>query len=402
MSDLVQGASRSENDSSAPNHRNSKFESTQFLKDALSVPSLQPALKTLESPSITPGLPPLQIDLGSPKTGGFAFRKNPWSFDADPASSRNPFLSPKPETGSHNIELPSWIRNGSIKKEKREEQKTEAEKQTGDKLPKPVTEKKEPDATGKQPSEAKPQEEKKQGEILPANIRPELKKTDQATPLLPFLEIHGSEKPTSKDKTPEFSLPQAPKLADVTRSIDDLKRFYKAQDDGVSCSAFSMAMLYSDQFSGSPVEYGKAAQSFKQLAGTIGRGYRGDLQSMADKLQSLGLNAKAFSYKTVDEQTLKDLDKELGAGHSAVGHVKNPHTGNGHYIFIAGKTEDGKYIIGDPDKANTSHFQPVTAKALLKMLAPKDGFVSGWSNDNSSVPAANIKGTAAYRRLHRK
>ncbi len=415
MSELAQGASHRDTDSQAPSNQEIKFDASRFLRDSINAPSLDFSQTTRESQSQQPYLPQLQIDMGSARNSPFG-RKNPWSIDADPASSKSPFTSAKHESENLTAEVPSWIREG-IKKNENKSAETPDAKIAADTR---NAEKKKLDSGS---SDAR-QADSKSSETKPADPKPaDIKQADakssdakqkHPSPLLPYLEIRNDDKKTEQnqtipfldirtdskqqDKLPGFNIPQDKKL-NVTRSIEDLKVFYKAQDDGVSCSAFSIAMLYSDQFSGRPVDYGKQAQSFKQLAGTIGRGYRGDLQSMADKVETLGLNAKAYSYKKVDEQTLKDLDKELAMGHSAIGHVKNPHTGNGHYIFIAGKTSDGKYIIGDPDKANSSHFKPVTPKVLLSMMGPKDGFVAGWSKDNY-IPAANVKGTAAYRRLH--
>ena len=377
MSELAQGASHRDTDSQAPANQEIKFEASRFLRDSIKAPSLDFSQTTRETQSQQPYLPKLQIDMGLPRNNSFG-RKNPWSIDADPASSRSPFSQVKQEGENVTVEIPSWIREGIRKNDILPPESKPADTKSSDMKQEDT---KSSDTKQKQPSPLLPYLEIRNNE------------QNQA---IPFLDIRTDSKP--QDKLPEFNVTQDKKL-NVTRSIEDQKVFYKAQDDGVSCSAFSIAMLYSDQFSGRPVDYGKQAQSFKQLAGTIGHGYRGDLQSIADKVETLGLNAKAYSYKKVDEQTLKDLDKELALGHSAIGHVKNPHTGNGHYIFIAGKTSDGKYIIGDPDRANSSHFKPVTPKALLSMLGPKDGFVAGWSKDNY-IPAASVKGTAAYRRLH--
>lgn len=60
---------------------------------------------------------------------------------------------------------------------------------------------------------------------------------------------------------------------------DDLKRFYLHQDDGKSCSAFSMGMLYSDQVLGRPLEYGDETEAMKKLAGVTKHGYRGNQSS---------------------------------------------------------------------------------------------------------------------------
>ncbi|MBZ0189437.1 MAG: right-handed parallel beta-helix repeat-containing protein, partial [Candidatus Obscuribacterales bacterium] len=182
--------------------------------------------------------------------------------------------------------------------------------------------------------------------------------------------------------------------AKVVRQVSDRSTFYRHQDDGVSCSAFSMAMLASDHLFGRPVEYGKEAHSFKKLAGVTSHGYRGSLETMAGQLRSVGLESKAYQYGRFGQQGMADLNRELDQGHSAVARVINPHTGNRHYIYVAGRNADGNYILGDPDRANRSHFSPVSPKALMKMMSGRDGFVAGWA---SPEKASKAPGSVAYR-----
>ncbi len=162
------------------------------------------------------------------------------------------------------------------------------------------------------------------------------------------------------------------------RTLADREKFYRHQNDGVSCSAFSMAMMYSDHKLGRPVT-DEEVDKFKVIAGlTPTTGYRGTLDDMAHQIESVGLHAKAYRYKTFDATAMSDLNRELALGHSAVGRVINPHTGNPHYIYIAGRDAGGMYIIGDPDRKNLAHNVPVGAEQLLKMMSGRDGFVAGW------------------------
>lgn len=185
----------------------------------------------------------------------------------------------------------------------------------------------------------------------------------------------------------------------VSRSNAERSSFYRHQDDGVSCSAFSMAMMVSDHLLGRPVQYGKEAHSFKVLAGVTKHGYRGSLETMAGQLRSTGLEAKAYEYGTFGKKGMADLDAELAKGHSAVARVRNPHTGNAHYIYIAGRTADGRYIVGDPDRYNRNHMEPVSAKHLLSMMSHRNGFVAGWAGRDSD--AIRTPGTFAYRYSNR-
>lgn len=186
----------------------------------------------------------------------------------------------------------------------------------------------------------------------------------------------------------------------VVRDISDRSKFYAHQDDGVSCSAYSMAMMHSDHKTGRPVSYGRESQSFKELAGTIGKGYRGNLQSIADKMERTGLEAKAYEYGRFGEKGMKDLNAELDRGHTAIARVINPHTGNNHYIYVAGRDAKGNYIVGDPDRANRQHSAPVTPHALMKMMSGRDGFVAGWNGNPNRTP--EIPGTAGYQMYRRQ
>ncbi len=171
----------------------------------------------------------------------------------------------------------------------------------------------------------------------------------------------------------------APALNPVSvRRLADREKFYRHQNDGVSCSAFSMAMMYSDHKLGRPVT-DEEADKLKQIAGlTPTTGYRGTLVDMAHQIESIGLHAKSYHYEKFNESAMSDLNRELALGHSAVGRVINPHTGNPHYIYIAGRDGDGKYILGDPDRKNLAHNEPVGAEQLCKMMSGRDGFVAGW------------------------
>lgn len=183
----------------------------------------------------------------------------------------------------------------------------------------------------------------------------------------------------------------------VVRDISDRTRFYAHQDDGHSCSAFSIAMMASDHLKGRPPQYGQETRSFKALAGVLNNGYRGSLETMAGQIRQTGLEARAYQYDRFGPKGMEDLNAELDKGSSAVARVINPHTGNRHYIYVAGRNAEGNYIIGDPDRGNPSHAQPVSPQRLMKMMSGRDGFVAGWAPSDN--PSANIPGTASYRRM---
>jgi hypothetical protein len=78
---------------------------------------------------------------------------------------------------------------------------------------------------------------------------------------------------------------------------------------------------------------------------------------------------------------MDDLDRELAQGHTAMARVINPHTGNPHWIYIAGKDQNGNYVIGDPDRHNNrafGHDRPVGRDYLYNLMSRRDGFVAVW------------------------
>jgi hypothetical protein len=166
----------------------------------------------------------------------------------------------------------------------------------------------------------------------------------------------------------------------AVRSVSDIAKFYTRQDDGYSCAAFAVGMAKADHRLGRPIVHGRESQDLKDLTKTNGIGYRGTLETLAGQMRQIGLEAKPYSYGfgNVGEQAMRDLNRELDKGHSAVAKVINPHTGNPHYIYIAGRDANGKYILGDPDRKNTQHFKPVSQQYLQRMMGPRDGFVATW------------------------
>jgi hypothetical protein len=166
----------------------------------------------------------------------------------------------------------------------------------------------------------------------------------------------------------------------AVRSISELSKFYTRQDDAYSCSAFAVGMAKADHRLGRPIRHGSESQALKDLTKTNGIGYRGTLETLAGQMRQTGLEAKPYSYGmgNVGEQAMQDLNRELAKGHSAVAKVINPHTGNPHYIYIAGRDANGQYILGDPDRKNTQHFKPVSQQYLQRMMSRRDGFVATW------------------------
>lgn len=172
--------------------------------------------------------------------------------------------------------------------------------------------------------------------------------------------------------------------------------FYAHQNDAYSCAAFSMAMMHADWNQGGPPSQ-RQTEAWKKIAGTIGRGYRGPLESVAHNIQqgdpSMSTRVYNYGMGRVGQQALQDLNNELRQGHTAVAKVINPHTGNPHYIYVAGRDRNGNYLVGDPDRKNPHH-QPISGQRLLSMMSRRDGFVAGWKDQQTQ--ASSVPGTAAY------
>ena len=212
-----------------------------------------------------------------------------------------------------------------------------------------------------------------QGERAQRPLKPDANEGEQRTPRPPKQERQNDQSffPGQRpDATPDNN--------HSVRQLADRSSFYRHQNDAVSCSAFSMAMMYSDHKLGRPVNDSEAYK-FKQLAGVTSHGYRGSLADMGRQLESAGLHARPYEYaNNFNERGMADLNRELAAGHSAVARVINPHTGNPHYIYIAGRDSSGRYIVGDPDRKNLAYHQPVSAERLYSMMRGRNGFVAGW------------------------
>lgn len=196
---------------------------------------------------------------------------------------------------------------------------------------------------------------------------------------------------------PDRRLGRNDNAGNVCRDPSDRRNFYAHQNDGFSCSAFSMAMMSSDWTTGRPPTNSESSQ-WKVIAGTTRQGYRGTLNQVAADLREgiPGLQTKVYNYGMgrVGQQAMQDLNAELAQGHTAVAKVINPHTGNPHYIYIAGRTQNGDYIVGDPDRKNPHH-QPISGEKLMRMMSRRDGFVAGWKD--TMTAAAQNPGTAANR-----
>ena len=144
------------------------------------------------------------------------------------------------------------------------------------------------------------------------------------------------------------------------------QNFSKGTIRSAGCGITSLSML-SEYLTGeykSPVE----------LAGS----YRGD--NPASALEK-GLNATGVEWsRSHGTKAMDDLDASLAAGKPVIANVRGSSifTDNGHFIVIAGKTPDGKYIVNDPNIEN--YLNPSMV----------DGFTNGFTRKQIAQGLAHV------------
>lgn len=174
------------------------------------------------------------------------------------------------------------------------------------------------------------------------------------------------------------------------RQLSERRNFYLAQHDSFGCGATSLAMLIADQKKSGPPSWGQAQQlerstgtlSHRDQYGRLDPMYPGGPDQMARDISRAGLHSKAYAYRVGDPQMMNDVDNELRQGHGVWARIQNPHTGHGHFIYVAGHDANGNYILGDPDAFNNrvhGHDRPITRQWLWHMMSARDGFAAGWA-----------------------
>ena len=116
-------------------------------------------------------------------------------------------------------------------------------------------------------------------------------------------------------------------------------------------------------------------------------GYRGDnpASAMHAGIKNLGLNLTTYegwgnACADINGDGTNNLDAALDAGKPVIARVlqSSIFTDAGHFIVIAGKTEDGKYIVNDPNIENYYNQSMV------------DGFTNGFTREQITNGLAGI------------
>ena len=155
---------------------------------------------------------------------------------------------------------------------------------------------------------------------------------------------------------------------DDTTGIDR-RRFYIAQPNNYSCAPTSITEACFDfnasagdsglHFDGATFADPRAREATRHAVERITHEPEQDFGSIDDEAMyagKLGLATKlhfnpasgvGINPKNVD-QAMTELDAALAAGHGVI--INVPH----HFVYCAGKTADGMYIMGDPAESRTS------------------------------------------------
>ncbi len=152
------------------------------------------------------------------------------------------------------------------------------------------------------------------------------------------------------------------------RSIDRVS-FYNSQKHSFDCGPTALGMAIGDRKLGRPPTDAEV-NSLTRATGTGGDGLADWQNKLPRELKNNGLTAQSYAFRPGDRNAMNQLDQELALGHSAIVHVNNPLTGNGHFIYVAGKSVNGGYIIGDPNRRSErlGHDQPISRDHLEEMM----------------------------------
>ncbi|MDR3612174.1 MAG: hypothetical protein P4L53_01320 [Candidatus Obscuribacterales bacterium] len=164
----------------------------------------------------------------------------------------------------------------------------------------------------------------------------------------------------------------------------DLHKFWVVQPSKFECGSSAEAMAISKVTGRAPFSAGEIHQLSREN-GSLNAGafpHGAGNKNMEEQLKAHGVNAETHDFAGNPRGEMNKLDEELAKGHHAVAYIRNPATGHGHFIFIDGKTEDGKYVVGNSGRHTFGNAPPVGRQELENwMLGEKRGspyFVSVW------------------------
>jgi len=190
------------------------------------------------------------------------------------------------------------------------------------------------------------------------------------------------------DRSALYTPPQGAALTGPASDLQllDRTRWFAVQPDQYGCGATALAMARAQYVTGRR----PTVREIKQLEEDTGtlhnklhrKLFPGGADLMAKSAINAGLGAKPYNYGfNKGAQAMDLLDAEFNLGHGAIAWGLNKHTGHGHWYFIAGRTQDGRYVLGDPGgttRTYARHLHPVSRAHLAELLDARTGFVAVW------------------------
>jgi hypothetical protein len=176
--------------------------------------------------------------------------------------------------------------------------------------------------------------------------------------------------------------------------------FYRSQTRGNNCLPTAMSMMRADWATGHPANNDELRQ-IEHITGVGAHGgYTGSAEAMARQASSMIPGLQTHVYEGLNRQALgAALDQELAKGHTAIVGIKSPYSSGNHYIYVAGKDQNGNYMIGDSGRHGGGILGPSISRddLLNRMMARHGGerMVAGWTD--ATTPATQIGATASGR-----
>lgn len=173
-------------------------------------------------------------------------------------------------------------------------------------------------------------------------------------------------------------------------SVIDRRRFYIAQPNDYSCAPTSLTEALFDfnasggnsgvKFDGAsyadPNTRMAARQTVEAATGEPAQEF-GSIDDEAGYAQQFGLNTKVHFDPNVTSITqdnvndaMNELNSALASGHGVI--INVPH----HFVYCAGRTPDGRYVMGDPAESGTGTWD--AQRMASEMDHSFDPFNSNW------------------------
>jgi hypothetical protein len=214
--------------------------------------------------------------------------------------------------------------------------------------------------------------------------------------------------PVDKTASQSKQLAEPPVNYDDTTGIDR-RRFYIAQPNNYSCAPTSLTEAAFDfnatggdtglHFDGATFSNPNSREAMRHGVEKLTKEPEEDFGSIDDEAMyagKLGLSTKlhfnpasgvGITKDNVD-QAVAELDAALAAGHGAI--INVPH----HFVYCAGKTADGLYIMGDPAESRTQLWNS------WRMANEMDHLYDPFNNNRQWTPTGFVEVWNANKPAH--